>query len=172
MARNPKRGLQIRGREISWRTRRRAWVFGFGYEKILSLRSAPITDGGAFKVYDVWNAGVPIPKGEGESLKAKGWSDRASEFFLCVEFTSEDLMDIGRIKGARTRIGTYSFWFEPKGFTGEGEYACRFVMRPSVLLCDVLAVRDKMDRTSRAVFMKASNTFDLKKIRNAVELDA
>ncbi len=162
--------IQLAGEMVSWETRRRAWMFAFAYESLFGLAVPLITDGEAVRVYDVWDAGVSIPTGENDATKAVAWRAEASEFFLTIERTYEDLMQIGKLVGAKAPLSKWAFWLEPTGETGrDSTYRCIYVLRPGVCLAEVLALRDKLARPSRALFMQTVKQFNLKAIRDDVE---
>jgi len=161
---------QIRKREITWRTRRRAWLFGFAGESVFGLHVARITDGEAFKVYDVWDAGIEIPQGESKSQKCIAWSDECTEFFLAAEVTEEDLRDIVRLSGARTALAGFGFWLEPLGESGkDGGYRVRYVIRKGTTIAEILVLKDKLDKRSRGLFMKERKKFNLAEIRKSID---
>jgi len=148
------------GEDRTWKTRRRAWLFGFAHESLFGVSVPQITDGESIRVYDVWDAGTSIPKGESESVKVQAWSSEASEFFLTIERTYGDLMKLGRMLGPKARMKQWAFWLEPVGDSGSN-YRCRYVMRPNTMLADVLVLREKLERTTRGVFMIATQKHNI-----------
>lgn len=153
----------------TWLTRKRAWLFAFSGESLFGRGVARVTSGDAFKVYAVWPGGESIPKGESESTKCVAWKDQATEFFLAIERTEDDLRDIVRAVGPHSLMTKWAFWLEPTGLNVETEYRVRYAMRPGTSITDVMILRDKLATKGRGLFMQALQTHNMEAIRRDVD---
>jgi hypothetical protein len=150
----------------SWRTRDRAWIFGTGYEALLGVATPGITDGESYIVYGIFPAGEPIP--EGESDKVDRYADAATEFHFCQEMTVPDLVADYKASKGRGVIPGHAFWIEPKG-EGESAWRCVYVARKGTRVPDLLVLRDKLNRPSRAKLMVALKSHRMAVIRKGIE---
>ncbi len=158
-----------KGIDRTWKSRRCAWVFGFSYESVFGKGVARITDGEAFRVYEVWDAGIEPDKGESEKTRCVAWTDQASEFFSTIERTIADLMALGQKFGPHCPLSRWAFWLEPAG--DGANYRCRYVMRPGTTLAEVMVLRDRLERRGRGVFVMSVKQHNLTAIRDDIEID-
>ena len=163
------KAMEIGGTDTTWKTRRRVWIFGFSPESVISILGPNITDGESFRVYDVFDAGVPIPTGESETSRCLTWTDTAYTHFLAIERTMEDLTGIARVLGPRATLHRWAFWLEPDG--NGANHKCVYAIRPGTQLVDALILRERLARKTRGLFAMTVKNANLKAIRDDIESD-
>ncbi len=155
--------------EVSWRTRARAWIFGMDVEALLGIHVADITDGESYIVHRVFPAGIEVPDGEHE--KAQRMAQDATEFHLGVEMTMDDLRNDVRLTNGRGVLASHAFWMESTGKVGSDGWRVCYVMRSGTSAVEILCLRDRLGKPSRAKLMVTKKSYRMKVMREEIEKD-